>query len=140
MLDRTTSLVRWYVAVVVATVAALAVMSALGSRQATSDAWVHAVVVGVFALVMPRRLRAARRGGTRALRAVGIIAAVLLTVNLVEAAIPHMFPAWMRIEMVGIAALMAAVLASVVRAGHDGAVGRDGVGARQRRPDERTSG
>lgn len=115
-LRHATSLVHLYVVVVVGTIAALAVLSALGSRQATPDAWGHAVIVGVFALVLTLRLRAAERGSRPAWRAVGIIAGVLLAVNVVEAAIPGLFPAWMRWEMVGIAALMAAVLAPVVGA------------------------
>lgn len=115
-LGRTTSLVGSYVAIAAATVGALAIMSAVGSHLATSDAWIHAVIVAAFAVLLPLRLRAARRGSAGALRAVGIIAGALLAVNLVEAAIPGLFPGWMRIEMLGIAALMAAVLVSVVRA------------------------
>lgn len=115
-LDRATALVRGYVVVAAATVVALAIMSATGSHLATSDAWIHAVIVAAFAVLLPLRLRAARRGSEGALRAVGIITGVLLAVNLVEAAIPHLFPVWMRIEMLAIAALMTAVLISVVRA------------------------
>jgi hypothetical protein len=58
------------------------------------------------------------RGGIRdlaALRAVAIIASVLLAVNVVEAALPHAFPGWMRIEMVVIAVLMAVVVTMLVR-------------------------
>ena len=115
-LDRATALVRGYVVVAAATVVALAIMSATGSHLATSDAWIHAVIVAAFAVLLPLRLRAARRCSEGALRAVGIITGVLLAVNLVEAAIPHLFPVWMRIEMLAIAALMTAVLISVVRA------------------------
>ncbi|MGI8680355.1 MAG: hypothetical protein ACR2LX_17040 [Jatrophihabitans sp.] len=114
-LDRVARLVAVYVVVVLATIAALAVLSRTDSDQATADAWVHAVIVGVFAVVLPVRLRAARRGSRRAVVAVGIIATVLLVVNVVEALIPGLFPIWMRIEMAGIAVLMAAVAVLVLR-------------------------
>jgi hypothetical protein len=68
------------------------------------------VIVAVFAVVLPLRLRAARAGRPGALRAVGIIAAVLLGVNVIEAMIPGLFPLWMRAEMIGIAVVMAAVI------------------------------
>lgn len=110
------ALVRSYVAVAVATVAVLAVLSVVDPGQATSEAWGHAVVVLAFAVLLPLRLRAARRGSTRALRAVVVVAAVLLVVNLVEAVLPGVFPGWMRVEMVGIAVLMAAVVAAGLRA------------------------
>jgi hypothetical protein len=109
-LRRATPLIAGYVAVVVATLVALAVLSGTDPSQATGDAWVHAVIIGVFAVLLPLRLRAARRGRPRAAGAVLVIAAVLVVVNLVEALIPALFPTWMRIEMVGIAALMAAVV------------------------------
>lgn len=112
---RASALVGSYVVVVALTIAGLAVLSAIGSRQATSDAWGHAVIVAVFAVLLPVRLRAAKRGSVRAVRAVGIIAVVLLVVNLVEAAIPNLFPGWMRIEMIGIAVLMAALAVSIGR-------------------------
>ena len=62
---------------------------------------------------LPLRMRSARSGSRWALRAVGLIAAVLLLVNVVEALVPEMFPVWMRIEMIAIAALMAAVVTCV---------------------------
>ena len=106
-LSRLSVVVRVYVGVVAATVVVLAFLAGVGSPLATPDAWVHAVVVAVFAVVLPLRLRAARAGRRSGLRAVGIISGVLVLVNAVEAMIPGLFPAWMRIEMVGIAALMA---------------------------------
>lgn len=99
-----------YVVVAVATLAALVVLSVVDPAAATQEAWVHAVVVGALALLLPLRVRAARRGSRRALVAVRVIAAVLLVANLVEALVPGLFPTWMRVEMVGLAALMAAVL------------------------------
>lgn len=101
------AVVRAYVALTVATVAALIVMSAAAPRLAASDAWGHTVIVAIFVILLPLRMRAARRGSTRALRAVTVMAAAVLVVNVVEAALPHAFPGWMRIEMVVIAALMA---------------------------------
>jgi hypothetical protein len=94
-------------------VVALAVLSGVAPRLATPEAWGHAVIVAVFAVVLPLRWRAARRGGTRGLRAVGIIAAVLAVVNAVEACLPA-FPAWMRVEMALVAVLMLVLLACVV--------------------------
>jgi hypothetical protein len=102
--------------VTVATLVALGVLVAIGSPQATSEAWIHAAIVTVFAILLPVRLRAARQGSARGRQAVAIIALVLVVVNVVEAAIPGLFPAWMRIEMIGIAALMAGVAALAFRA------------------------
>lgn len=100
-----------YVALTVATVVALIVMSAgVARHQATGTAWGHAVIVCVFAILLPLRMRAARNGSARAVRAVTIIASVILVVNVVEAALPHGFPGWMRIEMVVIALLMAVLV------------------------------
>lgn len=98
-----------YVVIAVATVVALGVLSAVDPPVATDEAWGHAVVVGVLALVLPLRLRAARRGSRRGLVAVGAIATVLVVVNVAEALIPGFFPVWMRVEMVAIAVLMVAV-------------------------------
>ena len=99
--------VRVYVGVALATVAVLAVLSGAGSSLATPEAWVHAVIVSVFAAVLPLRLRAAQKGRRSGLRALGIISGVLVLVNAVEAMVPGLFPAWMRVEMIGVAALMA---------------------------------
>jgi hypothetical protein len=104
-----------YVAIVLGTIAALGVLSATAPHLATPDAWVHAVIVAVFAVVLPLRLGAARAGSTDALRSVGIIAAVLFLVNVVEMLIPGLFPMWMRAEMMGIAVVMAAAILLVVR-------------------------
>ncbi|WP_028927785.1 hypothetical protein [Pseudonocardia acaciae] len=111
------NVVAWvYVALVLGTLVALAVLSEAASRLATEEAWGHAVIVAVFAVVLPLRLRAANRGSARALRAVGIIAAVLLVVNVVEASLPGAFPTWMRGEMVAVAAVMLLLLGCVARA------------------------
>jgi hypothetical protein len=104
-----------YVAIAAGTVAALGILSATAPHLATREAWVHAVIVAVFAVVLPLRLRAARAGRPGALRAVAIISAVLFGVNVIEAMIPGLFPLWMRAEMIGIAAVMAAVILLVVR-------------------------
>ena len=49
------------------------------------------------------------------MRAVGLIAAVLFLANVIEAMLPDFAPGWMRVEMIGIAALMALVILFVVR-------------------------
>jgi hypothetical protein len=100
-----TAVVRTYVALTVATLVALVVLSAVAPHLATQEAWGHAVIVAVFAVLLPLRMRSARRG--RSLRAVTIIAAALFAVNVVEAALPHAFPAWMRVDMAVTALLMA---------------------------------
>lgn len=105
-----------YVVVVLATVVALAVLSAAEPQLATSEAWGHAVIVGVLAMVLPLRLRAARRGSAAGIRAIAVIGCVLLVVNLVEATLPGVFPSWMRVEMLVIAALMLALVGTTVRA------------------------
>lgn len=110
-----TTLVAGYAVLTVATIAVLAILSSVAPEAATSEAWGHAVVVAVFAALLLLRLRSARAGSTGALRAVGIIAAVLMVANLVEAALPHTFPTWMRIEMLAIAALMAVLASTVYR-------------------------
>ena len=115
-LEPVARLVTVYVLVVVATIAALALLAAAAPSQATGDAWVHAAIVTVFAVLLPIRLRAARRGDRRAAAAVTVVATVLMVVNVVEAAIPGLFPVWMRIEMIGIAVLMAAIVTASLRA------------------------
>jgi hypothetical protein len=104
-----------YVAVTVGTIVALAVMSSAAPPLATREAWGHALIVAVFAIVLPLRMRAARRGSVRGLVAVAVIAAVLVVVNVVEAALPGAFPGWMRIEMVAIAVLMAGLASLAAR-------------------------
>lgn len=101
------AVVRFYVLAVMATIAALIVLSLRAPDLTTAHAWGHAVIVAIFAVVLPFRMRSARAGSSSGLRAVGIISAVLLLANVVEALIPGFVPTWMRIEMIGIAALMA---------------------------------
>jgi hypothetical protein len=103
-----------YVVLAIGTVAALVVITLVAPQQAGEEAWWHAVIVAVFAVLLPLRLRAARRGSARACTAVAVIAAVLVVVNLVEATLPA-FPGWMRVEMVVIAGLMAVVGIVAVR-------------------------
>jgi peptidoglycan/LPS O-acetylase OafA/YrhL len=106
-----------YVVVALGTVAALIPLTIAAPRLATDEAWGHAVIVGAFSIVLFFRARAARKGSATGLRAVAIIGCVLFVVNLVEAALPGVFPSWMRVEMLVIAALMLAlvVLAARVR-------------------------
>ncbi|MGI8881937.1 MAG: hypothetical protein ACR2KJ_15805 [Jatrophihabitans sp.] len=110
-----TAVLRLYVLVVLATIAALIVMSVVSPHLATDHAWGHAVIVAVFAVLLPLRLRSARAGNRGGWRAVGIISAVLLLVNVVEILIPGFLPAWMRIEMIGIVALMVLSVVLVAR-------------------------
>lgn len=114
-LRRIVLLVRGYVGVVAATLVALAILSVANPGQATQSAWMHMIIVAAFAILLPLRVRSAVSGSVRALRATGLIAAALLLVNAVEANLTGMFPAWMRIEMIAIAAAMAAVILLVVR-------------------------
>jgi len=115
-LSLSAAIVRAYVALTAATIVVLAVLSAAAPREATAHAWGHGIVVAVFALVLPLRLRAARAGQRSGLRALGIISGALLVVNVVEATLPGFVPVWMRVEMWGVAALMAANVLLVVRA------------------------
>jgi hypothetical protein len=108
-------LVIIYVAIVFATLVALIALSIVTPAQATANAWGHAVIVAVFAVLLPLRLRSTRSGRRNAVRAVGVIAAVLFLVNVVEALIPSFVPLWMRVEMVGVALVMAGVVFDVAR-------------------------
>lgn len=101
-----TAAVAGYAAITLVTLGALAIMSSATPALATPEAWGHALIVAVFAVALLLRLRVARAGSARALRAVGIIAVVVCAVNIVEAAVPGLFPAWMRVEMLAIALLM----------------------------------
>ncbi|RNI21663.1 hypothetical protein [Flexivirga caeni] len=103
-----------YTVVVFATIVALGVLSATASDHAPRDAWVHAIIVAVFAILLPMRLRAASRGSLAGLRAIGIISGVLFMVNVVESTL-SMFPVWMRTEMIVIALLMLVSIGLVVR-------------------------
>jgi hypothetical protein len=105
-----------YAAVAFGTLAALAVMAAVAPHLATSEAWSHAAIVGVFAILLAMRARAARGGSASGLRAVIVIAGVLTAANLAEAAIPGLFPSWMRVEMLAVAALTLLVLVLAARA------------------------
>ncbi|QDP95917.1 hypothetical protein FOE78_08410 [Microlunatus elymi] len=114
-LTAVTAVVVGYLVVAAGTVVTLVIMSVSGSAEATTEAWVHAVIVAVFAILLALRLRAARAGSRRALIAVGIIAGVLLVANAIESAL-GLFPTWMRIEMIGIAVFMVAIVLLVVQA------------------------
>lgn len=107
-----------YVAIALGTVLALAVLSMTAPSLATPEAWGHAVIVGVLAIVLALRARAVGKGSVTALRAVTIVGCVLMVANIVEAALPGAFPSWMRVEMVVIAALMATLVVLAVRARH----------------------
>ena len=72
-----------YVGLTAATLVALGIMSVTAPQLATNEAWGHQIIVIVFAVVLPLRMRAARHGNPRAVRAVAIIAVVVGVVNLV---------------------------------------------------------
>ena len=109
-----TALLRSYAAVAVGTVVVLAVLANAKPELAPSAAWGHAIIVSIFAVLLLARWHRARRGDRTAIRAVRIITAVLLVVNVVEACLNE-FPAWMRIEMIGIAAMMLVGLVLLTR-------------------------
>jgi hypothetical protein len=108
--------VRVYVALTAATVLALVPLAVVAPRLAAAHAWGHAIVVVAFAVLLPLRLRAARKGDGGALRAVAIISGALAAVSLVEGTIPDFFPLWMRLEMLCVAALMVGNVLLVQRA------------------------
>jgi hypothetical protein len=109
------TLLRFYLLITVLTLVALLALSMLHPSSAPQTAWVHAVIVAGFAALLPLRLRSAQKGSVRALRAVGLIAAVVFLVNVVEAMWPDFVPLWMRCEMWVTALVMAGVIALVVR-------------------------
>lgn len=115
-LDIARSLTSLYLVIVGGTVLALIVLSLAAPPQAPVEAWIHAMIVLVLGVLLPLRLRRARQGHRTALRASGLIAAVLLLANVIEALVPGLFPAWMRLEMVVIATLMAGIVVCVARA------------------------
>ena len=115
-LNASATVVRVYVALTAATVLTLALLSLVAPDLATDHAWGHAIIVVVFAVLLPLRLRAAREGKRSGVRAVGLISGTLVAVNLVEGVLPGFFPTWMRVEMFCIAALMACNVLLVVRA------------------------
>ncbi|OFE16286.1 hypothetical protein BA895_19775 [Humibacillus sp. DSM 29435] len=107
--------IRVYLILVIATLVGLVILAFTASPQATSNAWGHAIVVAVFAVVLPLRLRSAQAGRRSAIQAVGLISAVLFLVNVIEALIPGFVPAWMRAQMYVVAVLMLVVVLDVVR-------------------------
>lgn len=108
-------LIRSYIALTVASVLALCLLAVVDPHLATDHAWGHAVIVVVFAVLLPLRFRSARAGKRSGLRAVGLISGVLLAVNVVEGCLPGFFPLWMRVEMFCVALLMAAIVMLVIQ-------------------------
>ncbi|UNO38434.1 hypothetical protein [Streptomyces sp. MST-110588] len=123
-LTKAKRLVGAYVAVTFGTLAALAVMTVAAPSLATSEAWGHSVIVAVFAVVLVLRTRAALKGSRTGIRALTVIGGVLLVVNLLEAALPGVFPAWMRVEMLVIAAMMLTLAILSVQARRNPPAGR----------------
>ena len=106
-LHTSTTVVRAYVALTAATVLTLVLLSFVAPQLATGHAWGHAIIVVMFAVLLPLRMRAAREGKRSGLRAVGIISGALVAVNLLEGVLPGFLPTWMRVEVFSIAAIMA---------------------------------
>ena len=115
-LNASATVVRVYVALTAATVLTLGLLSIVAPDLATGHAWGHAIIVVVFAVLLPLRMRAAREGKRGGFRAVGVISATLVAVNMVEGVLPGFFPTWMRVEMFCVAALIAGNVLLVVRA------------------------
>lgn len=107
-------LTKLYSFLALATVALLAIFSVTTPALATKDAWIHAIIVAVFALILPLRARAAKSGKRSALRATGIISSVIFLVNVIEGLIPNFVPVWMRVDMFITAALMLCVISFVI--------------------------
>lgn len=108
-------LVRTYLLVVLSTLVTLAVLTHYAPQFATSSAWGHTIIVAIFAIILPLRLRRAQKGRRGAIRAVGLISAVLFLVNVTESLIPGFVPLWMRIDMGIVALLMIGIVLEVVR-------------------------
>ena len=115
-INASATVVRVYVALTAAALLTLVLLSLVAPDLVTGHAWGHAIIVTVFAVLLPLRLRAARLGKPSGLRAVGVISGTLLAVNMVEGMLPGFFPTWMRVEMFCVAALMAVNVLLVVRA------------------------
>ena len=107
-------LILGYLGLMLATLIALGILTAVAPTAAGVDAWVHAVIVAAFAGLLLLRLRAALHGSRGAVRAVAVIAVALLIAIGVEACI-SVFPTWMRVEMIIIAVLMLIIAVLVVR-------------------------
>lgn len=107
-------LARLYSVIALATIGALIIFSIAKPSLINKDAWVHAIIVGVFAVVLPLRARAALRGKHSALRATGIISAVLFLVNVVEGLLPNFMPLWIRVSMFLIATIMIFIVGLVI--------------------------
>ena len=117
-LGATPVLIRGYVVAAFATLAVLALLASVAPAQADDHAWWHAAIVAGFSLLLLLRSRSAEQGQESGRRAVRVISTVLLVANLVEAALPGTFPAWMRVEMVGVAVLMLLTVRELRRARH----------------------
>ena len=68
---RSATVVRVYVALTAATVLTLVLLSLVAPHLATAHAWGHAIIVVVFAVLLPMRMRSARDGKRSGLTASG---------------------------------------------------------------------
>ena len=94
----------------VATVATLVVMGVQhDAATVTQEAWVHGVIVLVFAVVLTgvaARVAAGSRAALVRLRVIGVVVPV---VSIVLAVLPGVLPGWMRVEQAVYGALLAIV-------------------------------
>lgn len=108
-------LIYIYVVVAFGTLAVLALLAIVSPSLAPQAAWWHTVIVAAFAVLLPLRLRSAEKGRRGAIRAVGLIAAVIFLVNVIEALLPGFVPLWMQVTMIVVGLLMIGVVADVIR-------------------------
>jgi CDP-diglyceride synthetase len=81
----------------------------------TEDAWVHGVILLVFAVVLVRVATRAASGDRRAYLRLRIIGFVVPAASVVEALIPGLFPGWMRVEQLVYGVWLLAVVALASR-------------------------
>ncbi len=77
----------------------------------TTEAWVHGVILLLSAGVLLWMTRQAAAGSAQAYLRLRIIATLLAVASFAEAAIPGLFPGWMRIEQAGYGAWLLLILA-----------------------------
>lgn len=83
------------------------------ARLVNSEAWTHAVIVFVFAIVLLVVVRKTGKGSRRAYKRLQIISIVIPAASILLVAIPGL-PNWMKVEQ-GASALMLAAVAFLAR-------------------------
>ncbi len=104
------ALCAMYFAATIATIGFL-VWASDDPSLVTTEAWVHGVILLLSAGVLLRVTRQAGTGSAQAYLRLRIIAVLIPIASLTEAAIPGLFPAWMRIEQAGYGAWLLLILA-----------------------------